>query len=169
MSVVKLRTEDPAIELQRLHARLKRLQDYASPKTFTNPTSALLACRNELKLVLPLLIQHFAQEEAVAHRLAQEGRAGHPAERGTAENQSRLRELRALLESADLVLEQTVMPQSGMPQSGMPQTGLEQTGAGADPSPIARGLCAYLAACIGEILRHEAAECPLQLGGRTGA
>lgn len=149
MSVVKLRTEDPAIELQRLHARLKRLQDYASPKTFTNPTSALLACRNELKLVLPLLIQHFAQEEAVAHRLAQEGRTGHPAERGTAENQSRLRELRALLESADLVL--------------------EQTAAGGDPSPIARGLCAYLAACIGEILRHEAAECPLQLGGRTGA
>lgn len=149
MSVVKLRTEDPAIELQRLHARLKRLQDYASPKTFTNPTSALLACRNELKLVLPLLIQHFAQEEAVAHRLAQEGRTGHPAERGTAENQSRLRELRALLESADLVL--------------------EQTATGGDPSPIARGLCAYLAACIGEILRHEAAECPLQLGGRTGA
>ena len=148
MNVAKLQTEDPAAELSRLHARLKRLHDYASPKTFSNATSALLACRNELKLVLPLLINHFAVEGPLARRREDEPEKGR-AEAMLSENQSHIRELRALLESADLVLEEST--------------------SGHDSSAIARGLCAYLAACVGEVLRHEATECPFQIADRRGA
>lgn len=148
MSVAKLQTEDPVAELSRLRARLKRLHDYAAPSTFSNATSALLACRNELKLVLPLLIAHFTHEAALLSAFGLDEPEKGRLESSLAENQSRVRELRAVLESADLVVEESV--------------------SGRDSSAIARGLCAYLAACVADVVRHEENDCPLRLSHPRG-
>ena len=133
-----LREEEIRVEQRRLVRDLRRLRDGATLKFQRNAKEALRSCRRELEAVLPQLVDHFTEEQDVLGRpsdwIFRKPKA--ESEQVISENISRLRELRAILESAKRVLE--------------------------DPcgEAAARGLCAYLEASVVEILEHEAEECP---------
>lgn len=84
-------------DVQKVRARLKRIRAFASPGSgFANARSALVACVEEIDVLLPLLTDRLAVRQPVSDSGAQVD---------FAENRSQLRELNALLDSGRRLLE----------------------------------------------------------------
>lgn len=153
--------EGVQLEQQKLQARLKRLHDTATRSVFPTSVTRLAHCRSELAQVVPLVVQHLAREDDLLRRIRANAGAGRRAEvegngareiemEGRAdslldENASRLKELRALLETAKQLLDEH----------------RKSDGEGGEGrNVVAEAMAAYLAACVGDLLKHEATQCP---------
>ncbi len=129
-------------EHRRIRLRLLRLRKFASPESgFPTVLSSLIACVDEIEMLVPDLMEHFAHEERVFFmdydaETATEGQQ--KAEQVLAEHLPLLRELRALLESG--------------------RTVIEELRASGSAGSMAEALKVYLAATVEDLLEHEERE-----------
>ena len=129
-------------EHRRIRLRLLRLRKFTSPESgFPSVLSSIVACVDEIEMLVPELSEHFAREERVFYsdydpdQLTEEQHRG---EQVLAEHQPLIRELRALLESSRRVVDEM---RADQPAGSM-----------------AEALKAYLAACVDDLLDHEEKE-----------
>jgi hypothetical protein len=137
-----LRDETFLEEHRRIHVRLVRLQRFAAPDSgFPSAVSALVACMSEIEALLPDLVEHFSREERQVRGLTGPSRpseAVSQAEQILSEHVPLLRELRALLESGQRVI--------------------EELRAGQNAGSMAEALKIYLTACVADLIEHEEKE-----------
>lgn len=129
-------------EHRRIRLRLLRLRKFASKESgFPSLLGSIIACADEVEMLLPDLTEHFVREEKIFYgdfnpELVTEEQ--HRAEQVLAEHRPLLRELRALLDSGRKVI-----------------TDLRSARV---PEPVAEAWRVYLAATVEDVIDHEERE-----------
>jgi hypothetical protein len=118
------------------HLRLLELHDAAA--FGRSGPARVAACRRELRLAIPVLTAHVGAEESALRSPLLAG-SSLVAERRIATNLSQLRELRAVLDAADRLIEED----------------------GECDSVVLEALCRYVSACALDWIQREACGCPV--------
>jgi hypothetical protein len=136
------------VEHRRIRLRLLRLRRFTSPDSgFPTVLSCLVSCLDEVVGLLPELTEHFAREERVLYSETDPDDRGEAFRGGEAllgEHQPLVRELRALLESGQRVV--------------------EELRAEHDVGAMAASLKIYLATTVQDLIEHEDKERQLLAG-----
>jgi hypothetical protein len=134
-----LRDEVFLEEHRRIRLRLLRMKKFASKDSgFPTLLGSLVACADEIEILIPELVDHFAREERSLYGNYDPEKATEEeqrAEQVLAEHPPLLRELRALLESGHRVIGDLRASQAA--------------------DPVAEGWRVYLAATVEDLLDHE--------------
>lgn len=129
-------------EHRRIRLRLLRLRKFASKESgFPTLLGSVVACADEVEMLLPELTDHFAHEERIfygEYDPEHVTEVQHRAEQVLAEHRPLLRELRALLDGGRRLIDELRSERS--------------------PEPVAEAWRVYLAATVEDAIDHEERE-----------